>query len=153
MGKSDYLKYYPIIKKFFMVKHKLSNSKMDMLLFLYSEKYWDRIKYKEFNDTMGWDYNRMKDLLRDDWIRVFRKGIQFKLRTIYCLSPKAVNMIQSLYKKLEGEEIPESPRENRIYHKNVPKSTQKYRTFIKTMNALTRKVRLTKHNDLEGAFD
>ena len=136
-----------------MVKHKLSNTKMDMLLFLYSEKYWDMKKYKEFNDTLGWDYYRMADLLRDDWIRVFRKGEALKVRGIYCLSPKAVNMIKSLYTKLNGEEIPESPRENRIYHKNVPKSNMKYRNLIKTMNAMTRKARLTKHNDLLGAYD
>lgn len=150
---NDILKYYSVIKKFFMVKHKLSNTKMDMLLFLYSEKYWDMEKYKEFNDTLGWDYNRMADLLRDDWIRVFRKGQVFKLKTIYCLSPKAVNMIKSLYTKLAGEEIPESPTENRIYHKNVPKSHKKFRNFIKTMNSMTRKARLTKNDNLEGVFD
>lgn len=153
MAKSDYLKFYRVIKKFFMVKHKLSDTKIDILLFLYSEKYWDLEKYTEYNKMLRWDYNRMSDLLRDDWIRVFRKGVMFKTRTIYCLSPKAINMIESLYKKLEGEEIPETPTENRLFHKNVPYTHKKYKEFITNMNEMQRKVRLTKHNNLNGVYD
>ena len=153
MAKSDFLKYYRVIKKFFMVKHKLSDTKIDILLFLYSEKYWDLEKYEEYNSLLSWDYARMANLLRDDWIRVFRKGVKFKSKTIYCMSPKAINMIESLYKKIEGEEIPETATENRMFHKKVPYSHNRYKKMITTMNSLNRKARLEKLTNLDGVFD
>ena len=42
-------------------------------------------QYEEYNSLLSWDYARMSNLLRDDWIRVFRKGVKFQSKTIYCM--------------------------------------------------------------------
>lgn len=36
---SDYLKYWKVIRYFIKAKYKISTGELDMLLFLYSEKY------------------------------------------------------------------------------------------------------------------
>ena len=51
----DYLKYWRVIRQFVKVKYNLSQSDLDILLFLYSEKYFDRGKFDEFDNILGWD--------------------------------------------------------------------------------------------------
>jgi len=50
-------------------------------------------------------------------------------------------MIDSLYKKLNGEEIPTSPSKNPMFKRNVKYSDKVYRNFIKEMNASIRQQR------------
>ena len=44
-----------------------------MMLFLYSEDYFGKDKFKEFDELLSWNVNRFDKLLRDKWIEVFRK--------------------------------------------------------------------------------
>ena len=64
-------------------------------------------KFEEFNNLLSWNVNRFDKLLRDNWIEVFRKR-QGKNKTLYSLSYKSQRVITSIYKKLNGEEIPTS---------------------------------------------
>lgn len=150
--KHNYLKYFAPIRKFYMVKYRLTSTKIDMLLFLYSEKYFDNEKYIEYQSLFPWNSANISDLLRDDWIKVFRKGERFKKRTIYCLSEKAKNMIISLYRKLEGEEIPTEAYANPLFLKNIPYTHRQYKTFIIKMNEYRRKAKM-KEISLEGVFE
>ena len=50
--KNDYLKYWRVIKYFTQVKYKLKADDLDMLLFLYSEKYFGKQKFNEFNELL-----------------------------------------------------------------------------------------------------
>ena len=45
----DYLKYWRVIRQYIKVKHGLCQADLDMILFLYSEKYFDRDKFEDFN--------------------------------------------------------------------------------------------------------
>jgi hypothetical protein len=112
-----------------------------MLLFLYSEKYFGKDKFDEFNELLSWDVNRFNRLLRDDWIVVFRKRVANK-KTLYEISYKARRMMGSMYKKLNGEEIPMTQSSNPIFAKNVCYSDKVYRNFIKDMNKYIREQRL-----------
>jgi hypothetical protein len=47
----------------------------------------------------------------------------------------------SLYKKLNGEEIPESPSSNPLFLKNVSYTDKVYRNYIKEMNSFIRQQR------------
>jgi len=58
-----------------------------------------------------------------------------KRKALYTLSYKTKRMIDSLYKKLNGEEIPTSPSKNPMFKRNVKYSDKVYRNFIKEMNA------------------
>jgi len=71
---SDYLKYWRVIRYFIKAKYGLSQADLDMLLFLYSEDYFSKDKFSEFDELLSWDVNRFDRLLRDGWIEVFRKG-------------------------------------------------------------------------------
>ena len=50
-------------------------------------------------------------------------------------------MIDSFYKKLAGEEIPESPSSNPLFLKNVKYTDKVYRKMIKDMNEFIRQQR------------
>ena len=69
----DYLKYWRVIRQYAKVKYQLNQADLDMLLFLYSEKYFDTSKFTEFNELLSWDKSRFGSLKRRGWIEVFRK--------------------------------------------------------------------------------
>ena len=136
----DYLKYWRVIRYFFIAKYKLSQADLETLLFLYSEKYWGKDKFQEFNNLLSWDVKRFDRLLRDGWIEVFRKR-NAKSKTLYELSYKTNRMINEIYEKLEGKEIPTSMSQNPMFLKQVRYTDKVYRNMIKEMTAFTRQQR------------
>ena len=136
----DYLKYWRVIRYFIKAKYGLTTSDLDILLFLQSEKYFSKDDFDEFNELISWDKNRFNTLLKDKWIEVFRKNTS-KSKAVYQLSYKSTRVLVSLYKKLNGEEIPESPSSNPLFLKNVPYTDKAYRNYIKEMNSFIRQQR------------
>jgi len=128
---TDYLKYWRVIRYYVKAKYNISTGELDMLLFLYSEDYFSKDKFNEFDELLSWNVNRFDKLLRDGWIEVFRKRAG-KTKGLYELSYKSKRMINSIYKKLNGEEIPSSEH-NPIFHRNVKYTDKVYRNFIKEM--------------------
>jgi hypothetical protein len=137
---NDYLKYWRVIRYFIQVKYKISTAELEVLLFLYSEKYFSKGKFDEFDELISWDVNRFDKLLRDGWVVVFRKR-QGKKKTLYEVSYKGRRMLGSMYKKLNGEEIPESPSVNPMFLKNVSYTDKVYRNMIIEMNKFIRQQR------------
>ena len=135
---NDYLKYWRVIRYFILKKYKLTTGELDVLLFLYSEKYFSKDKFNEFDELISWDINRFDKLLRDGWVVVFRKG---KKKALYEVSYKGRRMLGSMYKKLSGEEIPESPSVNPMFLKNVSYTDKVYRNMIIEMNKFIRQQR------------
>jgi len=139
---NDYLKYWRVIRYFVKAKYGLTQSDLDVLLFLYSEKYFNKDKFEEFDELLSWDEDRFDRLLRDEWISCFRPyNPKTKQKALYEISYKGKRVIGSIYKKLNGEEIPVSQSTNPIFAKNVSYSDRKYREFIKEMNAYVRQQR------------
>ena len=64
----DYLKYWRVIRYFVMRKYKLNTQELDMLLFLYSEEYFNVDKFKEFNKLLGWNKNRFNKLRKEGYM-------------------------------------------------------------------------------------
>jgi len=112
-NRSDYLKYWRVIRQYVKVRYGLNQADLDMLLFLYSEKYFGKDKFQEFNELLSWDEKRFN------------------------------RMIGSIYKKLNGEEIPMTMTNNPMFLKNVDYSDKVYRNMIKYINAEARRARLT----------
>ena len=139
--KSNYLKYWKVIRNYIKMKYGISQVEMDMLLFLYSEKYFNKTKFSHFNNIMSWDVERFNGLLKKGWIEVFRKR-QGKQTTLYKMSHRAKLMITDMYKKLDGEEISENPKCNPMYRKNVSYMGKVQRMMITQMNQEIRKKRL-----------
>tara|TARA_R110000782_G_scaffold86613_2_gene167889 strand:- start:451 stop:885 length:435 start_codon:yes stop_codon:yes gene_type:complete len=137
---SDYLKYWRVIRYFIKAKYGITTADLDMILFLNSEIYFGKDKFKEFNNLLSWDEGRFKRLLRDGWIEVFRKreGVH---KTLYSLSYKTKRVVDSIYKKLNGEEIPTSQTSNPMFAKNVSYSDIIYRNMIIEMNKFIKQQR------------
>jgi len=136
----DYLKYWKVIRYFVKAKYKINSADLDMMLFLYSEKYFGKHQFNEFDDLLSWDVNRFSRLLRDGWIGVFRKREGNK-KTLYEVSYKGKRMISSIYNKLNGEEIPMDRTTNPMFARNVSYSDKVYRNFITDMNKYIREQR------------
>lgn len=94
---TDYLKYWRVIRYYVKAKYSISTGELDMLLFLYSEDYFSKDKFNEFDELLSWNVNRFDKLLRDGWIEVFRKRAG-KTKGLYELSYKSKRMINSIYK-------------------------------------------------------
>lgn len=56
-------------------------------------------------------------------------------KALYELSFKALRLVDSIYKKLNGEEIPTGEGNNSMFGKNVSYTDKVYRNMIKEMNA------------------
>ena len=138
--KSDYLKYWRVIRQFIKVKHGLTQSDLDMLLFLKSEEYFSKDKFKEFASLIGWDRNRFEKLRQLGWIEVFRKRMG-KRKALYQLSQKGKRVTTSIYKYLNGKEIPTSNDGNPMFLRNVSYTDKVYRNFIIKMNAFIKQQR------------
>jgi len=136
----NYLKYYRVIRYFFCTKYKITYPDLELLFFLYSEKYFSREDFDGYNELFSWNEHKFYRLTNDGWIDTFRKKENGK-RTIYKVSYKGARMIESFYKKLAGEEIPESPSSNPLFLKNVKYTDKVYRNMIKEMNSFIRQQR------------
>jgi hypothetical protein len=137
---NDYLKYWRVVRYYVKAKYGLNQADLDIILFLYSEKYFDKEKFKEFNEILSWDEKRFNRLLHDGWIESFRKKVGNR-RAIYQLSFKAQRMVDSIYKKLNGEEIPVSDTNNPMFLRNASYADKVYRNMIKEMNSFIRQQR------------
>jgi hypothetical protein len=138
--KSDYLKYWRVIRQYVKIRYEIGQADLDILLFLYSEGYFGKDKFQEFAQLVSWDVGRFDRLLKNGWIENFRKPMARK-QGVYALSFKAKRMITSIYKKLDGEEIPMNGENNPMFLKKVKYTDKVYRNMIKTMNAHTKKTK------------
>jgi CDP-diacylglycerol pyrophosphatase len=69
----DYLKYWRVVRYFVKAKYGLPQADLDILLFLYSEKYFSKDKFMSSTSCSHGTSNASTRLLRDGWISVFRK--------------------------------------------------------------------------------
>lgn len=137
---NDYLKFWRVIRYFYKIKYGLNQADLDMLLFLYSESYFSKDKFIEFDELLSWDEHRFDRLLRDGWIQVFRKRMGAR-KALYDISYKGTRMVTEIYKKLNGEEIPVSLSHNPMFKKNVSYADKVYRNMIIEMNTTIRQSR------------
>ena len=136
----DYLKYWRVISYFMKSKYNLKQAELDMILFLYSEKYFSKDKFDEFDELLSWDVKRFEKLKKEGWITVFRKRMGQR-KALYELSFKALRLVNSIYSKLNGEEIPTGEGNNQMFARNVCYTDKVYRNMIKEMNAFTKQNR------------
>ena len=134
---NDYLKYWRVVRQFVKIKYNLSQADLDVILFLYSEKYFGSEKFREFNEILSWDRKRFSRLVSEGWIESFRKKENNK-KALYQLSFKASRMVDMIYKKLNGEEISMNDTVNPMFKRNVSYADKVYRNMIKEMNKATR---------------
>lgn len=144
---TDYLKYWRVVRRYVKSRYKLKQDDLEMLLFLYSEGYFRASKFREFERILGWDKNRFNRLIEEGWIEVFRKAnTNGGKAAIYKLPIKTTRMIQSVYRKLNGEEITTDYRDNPMFLRNVSYNDKVYRNMIIDMNNA---IKQRRHHPLE----
>jgi hypothetical protein len=128
----DCLKYWKVIRQWVKARYELDQADLDMLLFLYTENYFNRAMFQEFNNIISWDTDRFNRLLRENWIEGHRESAH-NTRAVYRLTYKSKRMIYSIYQKLSGEDIPTNATNNPMFARNVKYTDKIYRNFIKQM--------------------
>lgn len=128
-----YLKYWRTVEYYTRHRHGLSSADLSLLIFIYDEPYFTKTSFREFAQYVKWNERRFDDLVRDGWIRVWRKKNK-KWVPKYELSKKGKLMVQQIYKVLNGEEEVPSSKVNPLFKKNVPYMHKIHRRFIKRMN-------------------
>lgn len=132
--KSDYLKYWKVIKQWARAKYNLGTADIEMMLFLYSEGLFTKFEFEEFNEIMSWDKNRFHKMLKDKWIIKWRER-QGRESTLYELGFKGKRVCASIYKKLNKEEtVAEDRKNNPMFKRSTEYSNKVYRKMIKKMN-------------------
>jgi len=131
----DYLKYWRVIRQYIKTKHGLTQSDLDMLMFIYTEKYFSKARFDEFSRVVSWDADRFKRLKENGWIESFRKyDPHTNTRAIYQISPAGKRVVRSIYKMLKGEEMPTNPQINPMFKNNAKYMSKVYRNSIREMN-------------------
>jgi hypothetical protein len=141
----DYLKYWRVIRYFVMRKYKLNTQELDMLLFLYSEEYFNVDKFKEFNKLLGWNKNRFNKLRKEGWIDVVKPYKFGGPKGLYGLSQKSLRVLDSIYNKIEGGLMPTSKSKNPMFLAKAGYSDKIYRKTILDMNSAIRQQQCHSH--------
>jgi hypothetical protein len=136
----DYLKYFRVIRKFVQVKHGLKLEELEMLFFLHSEDYFSRDKFDEFAKIMPWNRQRFDKLKREGWIEIFRKRTG-KYKALYQLSYKGTRLVNYIYRKLDGGELPVTRNNNPMFGSDPSYTDKVYRNMIIEMNQERRKLK------------
>ena len=137
---SDYLKYWRVIRYWGKAKYNIGTPELELLLFLYSEQMFTKSRFQEFETIMSWDTKRFNNLLRDGWLQVFRKRAG-KNATLYELSYKGKSLVRTVYRKLNGEEVGESPNINPLFRLDASYMDKMQRKMIKEMNEFIKQQR------------
>tara|TARA_R110002012_G_scaffold125810_1_gene277453 strand:+ start:946 stop:1386 length:441 start_codon:yes stop_codon:yes gene_type:complete len=140
----DYMKFWRVIRYWAKAKYSITTPDIDMIMFLYSEEYFNKTKFIEFEKLMSWDVKRFDKLLAGGFIQVWRKGYG-KNTTLYELSHKGKTIARNIYRKLNGEEIAESPVLNPLFKKDVSYTDKLYRNSIKKLNEFIKQQRYLSH--------
>lgn len=129
----DFMKYWRAIRYWACRKYDLKTGDLDMLFFLYSEMYFDKEKFEEFNNLLPWNRNRLREMMEKGWIHIWREKKPHQ-RELYEITGKARIAITNIYKKINRQEISESRKTCPMWHSNVTYADKVYRNFIKKMN-------------------
>jgi hypothetical protein len=131
--KYNYMKYWRVIRYYVKAKYKISEPDLDILLFLYSEGRFTHERYRDFEKLLNWDNKRFNRLIKEGWIINFREGLK-REKPLYELTYKGKAMVNTVYKKLNGEEIASTKKNNPLFMVNVISTDKIYRNFIIKMN-------------------
>tara|TARA_R110002049_G_scaffold22150_3_gene79820 strand:+ start:717 stop:1169 length:453 start_codon:yes stop_codon:yes gene_type:complete len=141
----DYLKYWRVIRYFVLRKYELNTQELDMLLFLYSEEYFNVDKFLEFNKLLGWNKNRFNKLRKQGWIEVIKPYKFGGPKALYGLSFKTLRLLDSVYDKLEGGIFPTDKSKNPMFLAKAGYTDKIYRKQILELNAAIRQQQCHSH--------
>ena len=114
------LKHYRIIRKWACKNNNLNDADLELLIYLDCMEHFSKQDFKTGSYSYSWDNRRWNKLLKNDWIKVWRRRNRTtQLYNIYQISFKGKQLINRIYRTMLGEEdIPTSSRRNKIISGN-----------------------------------
>ena len=138
----NFMKYWRVIKYYIKNKYEISETEIEMILFLYDENIFTKETFNDFAQTMSWDKGRFSSMVKDGLIKKWRERKETQRSNLWELTIKSKRICNHLYKKLLQEEIiSEDPYRNEIF-KGKSYMDKVYKNVIKKMNSNTQS-----HND------
>ena len=135
MSDTDFLKYWRPIREYHQRRYNLTTAELETLLFLYSERFFTRKQFHEYDSLVGLSKKRFERLLYNGWIILFRQASEkARERELYELSHRARMMIMNLYNHINGLDIPTDGQLSPFTRRNATKSDKAYRKYIAKMN-------------------
>ncbi len=115
--KGNYLKYHRVVFEWAVRRHKTTVETLEMLFFLYDEDVFTKTKFAEYDRIMPFEKRRIDKMIKDGWIWCWPDQVS-RRHKLYELTHKSKILVQSIYRKLHGEEkISEIPEFNEIFQK------------------------------------
>jgi len=110
------LKHYRIIRKWAARNNDLTESDLELLIYLDCIDLFSKIDFKMGAYSYSWNNRRWSRLLKSGWIVVWRKRNHTTQKyNLYKISFKGKHLINKIYKIMLGEEdVPISDRRNKI---------------------------------------
>ena len=141
--KHDFLKYWRVVRYYVKAKYNIGTADIELLLFLYSEKYFSRADFHEYEQIMPWRRLRFNRLRTEGWIEIFReKNIKTGEGTIYRLSQRGREAIKNIYRFLMGYiQLSSKAPNTRLAEKRARYTDKTYLNMIKKMNREYKKMR------------
>lgn len=111
-------KYYRLVRKWACKTYGLSDSDLELLIYLDCEGRFTRNDFKDGTIIYPWDKHRWTRLRQDGWIEVFRhRNRTTQKYTIFKTSKRCSQLISRIYRILLGQE--DMPRSDRSkFYKN-----------------------------------
>lgn len=144
----NFLKYWRIVRYWAKRKYDITDTDLEILLYLYDIELFTRGQFLKFEGLLAWDKTRFNKLQDKGYIIQWREQATSRQAKLYTLSVRAKRICSTVYKKLLQEEhIPENPRNNPVF-KGDNYMDKIYRNAIKRMNA-ERDKRIKEERDRE----
>lgn len=130
---NDFMKYWRIIRYYYTQKYQINERDLDLLLYLYSEKYFTKNDCYLFLQTLPWDKSRFTKLRKKGFLDIHSHAHKNR-STIWKMTFKGKKLVASLYAKLNGGTISENYQFNRMFLDGAGYAHKVYRNVIKKMN-------------------
>lgn len=112
----NFLKYWRIVRYWAKRKYDITDTDLEILLYLYDLDLFTRYQFRQFEGLLSWDKTRFNALIDKGYIVVWRKKKHHRQAKLYTLSVRAKRICATVYKKLLQEEhIPENKVNNPIF--------------------------------------
>ena len=127
------LKYYRLTRKWACKTYELTDSDLELLIYLDCKERFTRKEFIDGTYTYSWDKNRWERLRQQGWIEVWRHRNRTSIKySIFKTSYKCSQLISRIYRILLGEEdLPTSERS--IFYKNKSYTDKVYNKAIDDM--------------------
>ena len=94
-------RYYRVVRYWAKKKYNLTDQDLEILFFIYSERFFTKTKFIDYCKIFSWDKDRFRNLRKDNWIRSWRAAVDGKY-ALYEASFKTRRLVSEIYKKLDG---------------------------------------------------